>query len=246
MFLHKLSTVGLAIAALSSTASAQFTTTSPSGGSTAGTTVIGGIVTDLQGFNGSHVMSQIAASSLYIGYAGTNPQGIGSRSGYTPGLMASLGGGLSEAAFRFTLYDGDMAPGNFDFNNNFLQVNGFGFSSNNWSAVQTVQTTSTGTVISGPSAGFSDSQLHTGWFYTTDAVFLNSLYTSLSSSGTLSFALSDTDPYDNYYDFRQGIDGSLIDQEQGPITTTPEPASMVLLASGLLGIAGVVRRKRKA
>jgi hypothetical protein len=237
---------GLAIAAVSSSASAQLTTTSPSGGSTVGATVIGGIVTDLKGVNGQHVLSQIAASSLFTGYQYSSPQLIGSRTGYTPGVLAALGGGIADASFRFTLSDGDNASGNFDYNDNGLLVNGFSFGGNNWSAVTTVGTDGVGNVTSGPGLGFADNELMTGWFQTTDNTFLTSLFADLLSTGTLSFYITDVNPGDNFLDFTQGVDGSLINAEQGPTVTTPEPASLALLATGLVGIGGLVRRKRTA
>ncbi|MEO7454730.1 MAG: PEP-CTERM sorting domain-containing protein, partial [Gemmatimonadaceae bacterium] len=40
--------------------------------------------------------------------------------------------------------------------------------------------------------------------------------------------------------------GSLDPTVAGPIVATPEPTTTVLMASGLLGIAGFVRRRRKA
>src|SRR5688572_24292652 len=123
MRIRSISSAVLTMATLTSTASAQLTTTSPAGGTLpAGVTVVGGIVTDLRGINGSHVVSQIAASSLYEGYANANPLTIGSLGGFDPSVMASLGGGLAAAAFRFTLYDGDNSPGNFDSNDNTLLV----------------------------------------------------------------------------------------------------------------------------
>ena len=141
------------IAALTSTASAQLTITSPAGATLpSGVTVVGGIVTDLLGANGNHVVSQIAASSLYVGYADANPLTIGSLSGFSPSLLASLGGGITAAAFRFTLDDGDTSPGEFDYDHNTLLVNGLTFAGNNWSSVTTQQTSSTGAPTSAVAA----------------------------------------------------------------------------------------------
>lgn len=50
---------------------ATFFTTSPAGGALpAGITEVGGIVTDFIGLNGTRVVSQLAASTLYVGFAG--------------------------------------------------------------------------------------------------------------------------------------------------------------------------------
>lgn len=241
-------TMAVAAMALTVPASAQLTTTSPAGGTLpSGVTVVGGIVTDLRGANGNHVISQIAASGLYQGFASVNPFTIGSLSGFTPGVLGSLGGGLTSAAFRFTLYDGDNAPGDFDFDQNFLLVNDQAFAGNNWSQVVTQETTSSGATIGGTGLGFADERLMTGWFSSSDATFLNALFGSLSSSGALSFGMNDLDPGDNFYDFTLGLDASLINVGQGPVvtpTTVPEPTTVVLMATGLLGIAAVARRRR--
>jgi hypothetical protein len=228
-----------------------FTTTSPSGALPAGVTQVGGLVLDLKGTNGVRIVSQLAASSLFVGYANTgtpgayqgNPLTIGIQSGFTPAILTALGGTLADANIRMTLWDGDSAPGNFDANQNTLFLNGVSFG--DFTAVATEQTDSSGTTNLGAGFGFGDGILSTGFFDLTNAGDLATLLASLAG-GTATFTLSDVDPNDNFYDFTQGVDGGLINVGQGPgVVGVPEPVTMTLFGAGLVGVAAL-RRRRKA
>jgi hypothetical protein len=250
----------LALAAawlLSSTAASAttFTQTSPTGGALpAGVTPVGGIVADLTGTNGTRVVSQLSASSLYEGFsgAGNNPLLIGTQTGFSAAILSAFGGGLSAASFRITLEDGDSAPGDFDDGtDNRLRVDGLdlGF----WSSVTTERTTDDGlTVLSSAGLGFANGILSTGWFSTTDPVLLAALFGNLGD-GSLSYFVDDVDPNDNFYDFTQGVAGGLINVGQGPVITppngaVPEPGTwaMMLLGFGIIGRAMRNRRRQAA
>lgn len=231
-----------------------FTETSPtaSGAVVAGVTDIGGIVVDLIGLNGNRVMSQLSASSLFVGFAGTNPFSIGSQSGFDSSITGALGGGIAEAAFRFSLDDGDSAAGNFDqLQDNNLTVNGvqMGY----WGETPTVHTDSSGTVLDGGliTNGFSNNQLDTGWFHSNNLASLGTLYSSIQSTETLNFELFDVDPFDNFFDFTQGIDGNLINVGSGPVvkppggvSAVPEPSIYALMLGGL-GLVGFMASRRR-
>jgi len=234
------------------------TRTSPTGGALpSGVTEIGGIVLDLKGANGTRIVAQLAASSLYRGFADApengppagsaagNPLLIGTQTGFTAATIDALGGGLQSASVRFTLYDGDSAPGDFDSGlDNTLTVNGVDFGL--WSAVSTQETSSDGLTAFSSTTGFGDNILSTGFFTSTDAIGLASLFSSLSG-GSVAYGLVDLDPFDNFYDFTQGLDGGLIDVGTGPIVTpdVPEPASWAMMLVGFGAIGGALRARRK-
>ncbi|RYF23045.1 MAG: hypothetical protein EOO77_02920, partial [Oxalobacteraceae bacterium] len=202
--------IATAMSFASSAMATPSTETSPTGGALpAGVTRVGGIVLDLSGTNGNRIVSQLAASSLFVGFNDFNPQPIGTQAGFTSAILASLGGSLTAASLRVSLYDGDSAAGDFDFNDNFFFVNGVSFGG--FSSVLTTQTNSTGTIqIGAPAFGFGDNILSTGFFSLTDAGGLSSLFTSLGATNSAVYTLTDADAGDNYYDFTQGVDGGLI------------------------------------
>lgn len=247
---------GAALLALGTAGAAQastFTKTSPTSGGLIGSgfSEVGGIVLDLIGANGARVTSQLAASGLYQGFFSSNSNKgiIGTQTGFNSSLFAALGGGLSEVGVRFTLYDGDTASGNFDFQDNTLLLNGLNFG--NWSNVKTQATNSNGQEVSPgmSSGGFRDEVVDTGWFYANNSGLLGSFYNSLVSSGNVEYAVYDRDPGDNYYDFKQGVSSSLVNVSQGPSVqppaAVPEPGSAAaLLALGALGTGSLLKRKQ--
>lgn len=195
-----------------------FTTTSPAGGALpSGVTEVGGLVLDMIGINGVRVVSQLSASSLYVGFFDSgvptenrgNPGTIGTQTGLAA-VLAALGGGLQSLAVRISVYDGDTAPGDFDENDNALLINGIEIG--NFSDVATQETSADGLTILSETTGFGDNILSTGFFYETDPTILQDVFDSLVATGSSVFQLrDDATAFDNYFDFTQGIDGDLVD-----------------------------------
>jgi hypothetical protein len=201
--------------------------------------VVGGIVLDLVGVNGRRVVSQLPATALFQGMFdnGTptdfrgNPGTIGVQSGFTPALLNALGPGLKEVGIRLTLFDGDTAAGDFDLGDNLLLVNGLALG--NFSDVATEETTEDGlTTLSSSAGGFRNDRLDTGFFYSSDEVFLAGFRASLLSSGDAVFQLQDVDAFDNFFDFTQGLASGATDVGQIPTLGNLPPEILSVTAGG--------------
>lgn len=226
------------------------TTTSPtqSGALPNNISAVGGIVLDLIGTNDARVVSQLSAASLFQGWTDsrTPNTNIGTQTGFTASILNALGGGIKEVGIRFTLYDGDTARSNFDFNDNFLLVNGINIG--NWSSVNAVNTDSQGNAgLYGTSGGgFRNNILDTGWFYSNNAQLLGNFYNTLSS-GQVLYQLNDKDPGDQYLDFKQGIAASQLNVSQAPVVAPPSavPEPTTILGSVMaLGAFSAARRRQ--
>ncbi|WP_309744280.1 PEP-CTERM sorting domain-containing protein [Chamaesiphon sp. OTE_20_metabat_361] len=148
---------------------------------------------------------------------------------------------------EFLSIDGDTATGDFDFNDNTLLLNSISFG--NFSSVNAQNTTAAGvaTGLGFSGGGFRDDTLDTGFFTSNDALILSSLFTSLGS-GNVVFGLRDVDLNDNFFDFTQGIDSSLINVGTGPVitppgvTAVPEPFTIV---GTLIGATAAYRTRKR-
>ncbi len=190
----------------------------------------GGIVLDIVGVNGQHVVVQLAASSLFKGFfdLGTpveflgDPGTIGKQGGFTAEVLEQLGGGIAEMAVRVTVYDGDNAVGEFDHNDNTLLLNGKEFG--NFSDVDT----------GAPGGGFRSETLDTGWFHVVgdspkNIDLLNDIYNSLTPTGELVLQLHDDNSYPLDDPKYPGLDDNGFDFTQGGQTSLPPDAPLIIV-----------------
>ncbi len=242
--LFKLALSALTFGVAASVSATPFTENSPLGVTIpSAATKVGGIVIDLRGLNGTHVFAQLAASTLYVGTQTVTNQTIGSIAGFNSTIYAALGGGLSGAAIRVTLEDGDSEVGGFNFGESTIEVDGISFGG--VSSVNVERTNSTGTASLSTGVGFRDDTLDTGWLTLTSGS-LGALYTQLADGG-LTFVWTDSQLDGNFLDFTQGVDGSLINVGSGPVVTPPTgtvplPGTLGLMALGLIGFLGLKRK----
>lgn len=169
----------------------------------------GGVVMVMVGVNGNIYYQFSDPTGAFVGFQnnGTptafrgNPFTINNPITLNCGITTCtqyFGGGIATMYIRFTAQDGDTSPGNFDFNDISLVMNGV--TVGNWSSVQTEITNTAGTASGGFQTGFGDNTYATGWFTTTNQTLLNNILTT-NQTTTQVF---DRDPNDNFWDFTIG------------------------------------------
>lgn len=183
----------------------QYFITSPAGGAIpTAATPIGGIVLDLVGKNGVRLFSEVSASSLFKGYNFSDKSlTVGTLTGVDRDL---LGGGLQSAAVRLTLYDGDSARGDFDYQDLSLSLDGARLGS--LSDLLTYSHDSKGGNVS-VGDGFANEKTATGWI-SVASDDLSKLFDKLQTDPTKRsiFEVISKDGDTQYYDFTAGIDAS--------------------------------------
>ena len=172
---------------------------------------VGGIVLQLEGTNGVTLFTQTKASSLFEGRFSSSPGVVGTQGGLD---LSNLGGGLARVSMRWTIDDGDTSSGNFDNGDITLGLNGVSLESASGLTTYTHDNSGNNTT---EASGFPNNLTATGWVTTTDSSKLSTIFSSITNnSNTATFNLFDSDVNDNFFDFKQGIDAELSEQESAP------------------------------
>ena len=210
----------------------------------------GGIVVEAQGFSGDWLVSQTPASELNKGAPRGDPEindfFIGQQDGFNDDLLGQMGGGFSTFTIRITVFDGDNDPGNFDFDDNYLRINGIVIGS--LSDVITTTTNAVGDILNGfeDGLGFGNDETDTGIITITDEATLEALFASLSETNTLFFEIDKRDESGNFFDFTSRSRIPYADAGLAPtLVPVPLPATAWLLLVALGGL-GVARRRSQS
>jgi large repetitive protein len=169
----------------------------------------GGVAIVMVGVNGNSYFQFSNPTGAFQGFQNTglpaafrgNPFTINSPIALDCGASTCanyFGGSLAQVYVRFSAFDGDTGPGEFDVNDITLRLNGFDIT--NWSGVTTEITNTAGTVSSGFVSGFTNQTFNTGWFSSTNPALL----ANILSTGQTTSTVFDRDPNDNSWDFRIG------------------------------------------
>jgi hypothetical protein len=192
---------------------------------------IGGIVLDLVGLNGGRIETALTPSQLFQGYFNTgtpanyrgNPGILGIQTGLTPLALNSLGSGLAAIAVRVTMDNGATGPGESDRHDDFLMLNGQTIG--DFSDVFTEQTSSDGqtSVSFNQAGGFRNNSLDTGYFTSTDPVFLTGLFASILRTGEVVYQFQDNTPFEQPVDFTAGLTPGLANWPPVPVFALNPP-----------------------
>lgn len=198
----------------------------------------GGLVVDMIGLNGNRVTQFVDSDQLYSGVIAPNREAsysatIGAFSWFDSNLAAALGGGFSELAMRFSVWDGDTALGDPDFGKNYLYVNEQYFG--NFSDVDTVEMTRNGETYLGDvnGKGFAGDYDSTGWFYSANESLLNSIYNFAMIDGKFVLEYKSDSGKRNFVSFS--------DEYIRPVEESVSEPGLLFL-SGLFAVALVRRR----
>ncbi|APW63344.1 PKD domain-containing protein [Paludisphaera borealis] len=187
-------------------------------------TPVGGIVIDLFGASGGRIEAQLGPGELFSGVFGSGtPVLLGTRSGFTPSVLDTLGGGLSAISVRVTMNSGGTGPGDAGRNQDVLLVNGA--SMGDFSSVTTQQTSPDGQsgLSMNTSGGFRSDSLDTGFFYSTDGGLLSQIYASIERTGRVIYGLQSTARSESSVDFVGGLSRDLQNASRIPILAINPP-----------------------
>lgn len=187
-------------------------------------TPAGGIVIDLLGASGGRIEAQLGPGELHQGAVDSGtPVDLGAKSGFTPSILDTLGGGLAGLAVRVTMNNGGTGPGDPGRNQDVLLINGA--SLGDFSSVITQQTSPDG--LTGLSmnteGGFRSDSLDTGFFSTTDPELLSQVYATIAGTGSVGFQLLSSGRAGRGIDFVGGLTRELQDASRIPILAINPP-----------------------
>jgi hypothetical protein len=183
-----------------------------------------GLALSLSGNAYALTISDSSSQSGFSGYIGGGGASLATYD-FSSTSYSSLTS-IDSMTINITMWDGDTASGNFDFNKLYLKLDGI----------------DTGLILN----GFRNNRLDTLTF-TWAPINGGTLLTSLLSDGILTGRIHDLNFTDNDIWLPGSSITTLSITGQTASLATPEPSSMILLGSGLVGLAGwKLRRKQQA